>query len=159
MESSTGGFSILGLYIVYVETRVVGKGEKLESLVWNKKERSFKVWAKVGKFGLELVRSNSSKVPGWSSKVPNCCTEITWASTWKESRKLKSCYWSSKFISTFQFQLELSKFRRNLSISLDFFQLNQKLSDFRLSNLRLSHFSVFPTALTTYMCLFIPSNW
>ena len=51
---------------------------------------------------------------------------------------------------TFQLRSILSNFAGFFPTSLGFFQLKQKLSNFRLSNLKLSNFSFFPTALSNY---------
>ena len=48
----------------------------------------------------------------------------------------------------FQTSAKLSKFKRNFLTSLGSFQLKQKLSNFRFSNLKLSNFSFFPIALS-----------
>ena len=61
----------------------------------------------------------------------------------------------SNFSETFQLQKKLSNFARFFPTSLGSFQLKQKLSNFRLSNLKLSNFSFFPTAISTRIPIFV----
>ena len=57
----------------------------------------------------------------------------------------------SKLESSFHLHSLLSNFAWLFPTSLGSFQLKQKLSNFRLSNLKLSNSSFFPTALFNYM--------
>jgi len=64
--------------------------------------------------------------------------------------KLKSLYWTFQLQRNFLTSKKLSNFGRFFPASLDSFQLKQKVSNFRLSNLKLSNFSFFPNALSNY---------
>ena len=76
-------------------------------------------------------------------------------------KKLLNLTWN--LWRTFQLQSKLSKFKRSFPTSIGSFQLRSvlfnfswlflisaKLSNFRLSNLKLPNFSFFPTALSNY---------
>ena len=113
---------------------------KLESSGWSWKGRT------------EVEKNN------WSWKVTDEVEKIWFNLEINEVRKL---LWKLKRLIedwTFRFQKKISNFARffltslgfynfawTLLISLDSFQLEQKLSNFRLSNLTLSNFSVSPT--------------
>ena len=137
--------------------RVVGKGSwkerevgkskmKLERLKLESSSRSLKVRGEVGKFELKLESS------GWNWKVQlKVLAEVPSSilafqlhkslSNCGETFQLQRNFQTSN--ETFQHWSVLSNFACFFATSLASFQLKQKLSNFRLSKLKLSNFSFF----------------
>ena len=92
----------------------------------------------------EIVTNITVTLSNFSDNFPSSFKLSNFSQNFPTAAKL------SNFSETFQLQKKLSNFARFFPTSLGSFQLKQKLSNFRLSNLKLSNFSFFPTALSNY---------